>query len=222
MGLVEVAMSWWSSDRALRKRVQIEGLDNLESALEHGHGVILLGAHFTTLEIGGRLLSLFQPFYIMQRDQKNLLFDTIMTRSRQRHFHKAIHRNNIKELLLSLKTNHAVWYAPDQHFGGPKKVFAPFFGIQTGSNPATSRIAKTTGARVVPFFQVRLPGLQGYKLIIQPALQDFPAGDIQQDTARINQVIEQVIRQKPEQYLWAHKRFKSRQDDHGKDIYNEK
>ena len=74
----------------------------------------------------------------------------------------------------------------------------------------------------MPFFQVRLPGLQGYKLIIQPALQDFPAGDIQQDTARINQVIEQVIRQKPEQYLWAHKRFKTRQDDHNKDIYNEK
>ncbi len=210
MSLVEIAMSWWSSDRALRKRVRIEGLNHLEDALQQGHGVILLGAHFTTLEIGGRLLRLHKPFYVLQRDQKNLLFDAVMTHSRIRNFQKAIHRNNVKELLKSLKDNMPVWYAPDQHFGGANNVVTPFFNMPAPSNPATSRIASISHAQVVPFFQERLPGLQGYRLQLFPALENYPTQDNEQDTARINHELEKMIRMRPEQYLWAHRRFKGR------------
>ncbi len=220
MSLIEIAMSWWSSDRALRKRVQIDGLDNLADALEHGHGVILLGAHFTTLEIGGRLLRQHVPFYVLQRDQKNLLFDAIMTRARIRNYQKAIHRNNIKELLKSLKHNMPVWYAPDQHFGGSNNVVVQFFNTPAPSNPATSRIAKISKAKVVPFFQERLPGLQGYHLKLLPALKNYPTEDIEQDTALINQELERLIRMRPEQYLWAHRRFKGQPGEHNT-IYNQ-
>jgi KDO2-lipid IV(A) lauroyltransferase len=210
MSLIEIAMSWWSSDKHLKKIVKIEGLEHMKSALQQGHGVILLSGHFTTLELGGRLLRQFTQFHVMYREQKNPLFDIIMTRSRIRNYEKAIHRRDIKTFIQSLKENNAVWYAPDQNFGGNKKVFAPFFGIQAATNPATSRLAKIANARVVPFFQIRLPGLRGYKLKILPALDNFPSDDVIKDTARINKVIEGAVRESPEQYLWAHRRFKDR------------
>jgi len=213
MSLVEIAMSWWSSTRQLKKLVSIEGIEHLQQALNEKHGVILLSPHFTTLEIGGRLLSLSAPFHVMFRDQKNAAFDYIMTQSRQRNFKKAIHRNDIKGLLTSLKNNMPVWYAPDQHFGGANNVVVPFFNQPAPTNPATSRIAKISQAKVVPFFQERLPGLKGYRLAILPALTNYPAENNEQDSAQINLVLEQLIRMRPEQYLWAHKRFKGQPGD---------
>jgi len=221
MSLIEIAMSWWSSDRHLQKLVKIDGLEYLQQALEKQHGVILLSAHFTTLEIGGRLLSLHAPFHVMYRDQKNAAFNYLMTRARQRNYNKAIHRNNIRGLLQSLKANMPVWYAPDQHFGSKQPVFAPFFNIPAASNPATSRLAKNTGAAIVPLFQQRLPGLGGYRIELFPSLHEFPTDNIDNDTATINLALEKLIRLCPEQYLWAHRRFKSQQDNPSKNIYNE-
>ena len=222
MSLIEIAMSWWSSDRALKKIIKIDGLEYLSQALDKQHGVILLSAHFTTLEIGGRLLSLHAPFHVMYRDQKNAAFDYLMTRARQRNYNKAIHRNNIRGLLQSLKTNMPVWYAPDQHFGSKQPVFAPFFNIPAASNPATSRLAKNTGAAIVPLFQQRLPRLRGYRIELFPAIQDFPTDNIENDTHTINLALEKLIRLCPEQYLWAHRRFKSQPDDVRKNIYNKR
>ena len=136
-----------------------------------------------------------------------------------RNYQKAIHRNNIKELLRSLKDNMPIWYAPDQHFGGANNVVVPFFNIPAPSNPATSRITKISHAKVVPFFQQRLHGLQGYRLILFPALDHYPTGDVEQDTARINAELEKLIRMQPEQYLWAHRRFKGQPGERNT-IYN--
>ena len=89
-------------------------------------------------------------------------------------------------------------------------MFVPFFGIPASTLAATSRIAKISGAPVVPFFQMRLPGNQGYLVMLCPALADFPGNDPEVDTARINRLLEAVIREMPEQYLWLHRRFKTR------------
>ena len=99
---------------------------------------------------------------------------------------------------------------PDQDYGAKHSIFAPFFGIPAASITATSRIARMSGAAIVPFFQTRLPDNRGYKLTLYPALQDFPGEDIEQDTRRINQLVEARIREQPEQYLWVHRRFKTR------------
>lgn len=219
MSIIEIAMSWWSSDRKLKKIIRLEGLENLKHALNNGNGVILLSAHFTTLEICGRLLSLHTPFHVMYRDQKNAAFDHIMTKSRTRNFKKAIHRNDIKGLLKSLKDNMPVWYAPDQHFGGSNNIVVPFFNNPAPTNPATSRISKISCAKVLPFFQERLPGLKGYRLVIFPALENYPTDNIEQDTALINLELEKLIRIQPEQYLWAHRRFKGQPGEH-KTIYS--
>ena len=203
-------MSWWATEKQLQKLVSIDGLQHLQDALQGGKGVILLSAHFTTLEIGGRLLALHAPFHVMYRKHKNPVIEQVMRKARIRNFEKAIPRKDLRTLLQSLKQNLPVWYAPDQDYGAKHSIFAPFFGIPAASITATSRIARMSGAAIVPFFQTRLPDNKGYRLTLYPALQDFPGEDIEQDTRRINQLIETAIREQPAQYLWVHRRFKTR------------
>jgi KDO2-lipid IV(A) lauroyltransferase len=210
IALVETALGWWGSDRQLGKLATLTGLEHLQAALRQGRGAILLSAHFTTLEVGGRLLSLHAPFHVLYRSHKNPVIETLQRRSRRRHFEKAIPRDDLRGLLASLKRNRPVWYAPDQDFGSDNSVFVPFFGIPAATLTATSRLARVSGAPVVPFFPRRLPGARGYELTLLPALEDFPGGDVEQDARRITRLIEERVRQQPEQYLWVHRRFKTR------------
>jgi KDO2-lipid IV(A) lauroyltransferase len=209
-GVVETALAWWGRSAPLQGRVRVVGLQHLQQARDSGHGVILLSAHFTTLELGGRLLALQAPFHVLYRKHKNPLFETVMQRARRRRFERAIAREDTRALLASLKAGMPVWYAPDQNHAGPQAVFVPFFGIPASTLTATARLARLSGAPVVPFFQARLPGSEGYLLVLCPALEGFPGEDTEQDTARINQLLESVIREIPEQYLWVHRRFKTR------------
>lgn len=210
IGVIETAMSWWTPTRNLRRLARIEGLEHLHAALDAGRGVILLSAHFTTLEIGGRLLSLHAPFHVLYRRHKNAAFEAVMQRARERHFEKAIPRDDMRGMLRSLKANMPVWYAPDQNYGAEHSVFVSFFGIPAATITATARLARISGARVVPFFQERLPGSKGYRLRLYPALENFPTDDETADTQRVNDLIEAEIRRMPAQYLWAHRRFKTR------------
>ncbi len=210
IALVETALGWWGSERRLRGLVTVNGLEHLEAALCRGRGAILLSAHFTTLEIGGRLLSLHAPFHVLYRSHKNPVVETLQRAARRRLFEKAIPRDDLRAMLESLKQNRPVWYAPDQDFGSANSVFVPFFGIPAATLTATSRLARVSGAPVVPFFPRRLPGARGYELTLLPALEGFPGEDIERDTRRLMALVEERIRQQPEQYLWVHRRFKTR------------
>ncbi len=210
IGVLEMAMSWWGTDRQLRKLARLEGLEHLHRALDRGKGVILLSGHFTTLEIGGRLLSMVAPFHVMYRSHKNVAFESMLKTARTRHFKKAIPRGDLRGMLKSLRDNIPVWYAPDQDYGREQSIFVPFFGISTASVTGTSRLARISQAAVVPFFQTRLPGAQGYQLTLYPALENFPGESVEADTRRINALIEARVRDQPEQYLWVHRRFKTR------------
>ena len=210
MGMVETAMSWWTPDGKLADLARIEGLEHLERALARGKGVILLSGHFTSLEIGGRLLALFTPFHVLYRPHKNPLFEDVMKQARERNFDKAIRREDMRAMLRSLQQNMPVWYAADQDYGRQQSLFVPFFGIPAATITATSRLARRSGAAVVPFFQRRLEDGSGYLLRIQPALEDFPGTSLNADALRINRIMEEQIREMPEQYLWVHRRFKTR------------
>jgi KDO2-lipid IV(A) lauroyltransferase len=170
----------------------------------------LLSAHLTSMEMGGRLLSMFHPFHPLYRKHKNPVFELVMHRSRSNHTDKAIERGDMRGMMRSLKQNVAIWYAPDQNYGSEQSIFVNFFGQPASTITATSRLAGIYGSPVVPFFQQRLPNNQGYKLTIYPALENFPTEDIAADTQRINNIIEAEIRKMPEQYLWSHRRFKTR------------
>jgi KDO2-lipid IV(A) lauroyltransferase len=210
VGLIELAMSWWESASRLQQLVRVDGLEHLQQALEAGKGVILLSAHFTTLEIGGRLLALSTPFHVLYREHKNPVIERVMRNARIRNYERAIPRHDLRTMLRSLHENTPVWYAPDQDHGSNHSLFVPFFGMPAATITATSRLARTSGAAVVPFIPTRLADGTGYRLTLYPALEQFPGASQEADTARINAFLEARIREQPEQYLWVHRRFKTR------------
>ena len=208
-GLLETAMSWWSRRKRLSKFVFLEGLEHLKNAHQQG-GVILLSAHFTSLELGGRLLAPYLPLHVVYRPHQNPVIEQQVAKIRSKRYGQAISRDQIRSMIQSLKQGFPVWYAQDQHFDQKSSLFIPFFGVEAATNTATSRLASLGRAKVVPFFTVRTD--KGYLLRFLPALEDFPSESVHTDTARINQIIEQQVREFPEQYLWTHRRFKTSPD----------
>lgn len=210
IGLFETAMAWWAPDERLRGLARVKGAEHLERALAQGKGVLLLTGHFTMLELGARFITWHQPFHALYRAHKNPLYETVMRRERQRRSRlPPLLHEDMRGLLRAFKKGRAVWYAPDQNHGIRNSVFVPFFGVTACTVTATSRLAALSGAAVVPYFPKRLPGSAGYEIVVLPALNHFPSGDIEADTRRINELLERHIRAAPEQYLWVHRRFKT-------------
>ena len=208
----EMAMSWWWPRARLARLAHVEGLEHLQAAQREGQGVILMSLHFTTLEIGAALLGQRHTIDGMYREHKNPLFDYIQRHGRERHNldASAIERDDVRAMLKVLRAGHAIWYAPDQDYGRKQSIFVPLFGIPAATVTATSKFARLGKARVIPFTQQRLADGSGYRLTIHPPLQDFPGASEEADCLRINQWVEQAVRECPEQYLWAHRRFKTR------------
>ncbi len=214
IGLFETAMSWWSSDERIRGLGTLDGQEHLDAARTRGRGVILLSAHFTTLEIGARSLTARGPTNVMYRPTSNRVLERFLMRNRSRHAKRAIPRDDVRTLITALKNNESVWYAPDQAYRKKGAEMVPFFGIPAASNTATSRLAKMTGAAVLPYFVERLPGSRGYRLTIMPALDNFPSDSAANDARRFNELIEAHARRVPAQYLWIHRRFKGLSADY--------
>jgi KDO2-lipid IV(A) lauroyltransferase len=214
VGIFETAISWWSSDARIRRLTHLEGREHLEAALSRGHGVILLSAHFTTLEIGARALCAQLPVNIMYRPTRNPVLERFLMLNRGRRAKRAIPRDDVRTLVSALKNNEPVWYAPDQSYRKKGAEMVPFFGIPAATNTATSRLARMTDAVVLPYFPERLPGARGYRMTIHPALEGFPSKDPLADAQRFNEAIEAQVRRVPAQYLWIHRRFKGISPDY--------
>ncbi len=211
MALFESALVWWGSEKKLAPLLHYEGGEHVIEAEKLGKGIIFLGGHYTSLEMSGLIMSIntskMNPTY---KKARNKLFNAVMVHSRKKIYDDLVKSLNMRDVVRKLKQSRYIWYAPDQDFGGKTSVFAPFMGIPASTLTMTSRLAKLTGAPVLPMYSERLPGTQGYKVTIGPPLKDFPSGDDIADATAINEVICQHIRRVPEQYLWGHRRFKSR------------
>ncbi|MDH5324059.1 MAG: LpxL/LpxP family Kdo(2)-lipid IV(A) lauroyl/palmitoleoyl acyltransferase [Gammaproteobacteria bacterium] len=210
MTVFETALTWWATDEKIRPLCHLHGLEHLKSAIASGRSVILLSAHFTCLEIGCRLLLLHQEFAVMYKRHRNPLLESVMSRGREAHCKKAIRQDDIRGFLRALKNKTVCWYAPDQDLGLDRSVFAPFMGVSTATITAPGRFAKMADALVVPYFPSRRDNGEGYDIHILPAMENFPSDDDVENATRINQLIENQIARTPEQYLWTHRRFKTR------------
>lgn len=216
--VIESAMGWWGSEQQIRKLSHVEGIEHLESTLKN-HNVILLGAHFVCLEVGGRIMAQHMTPHSTYRPHQNALIEYLVAKQRSKQYGKAIAKDNIRGMIKSIKGGFPTWYATDQNYRGKNSIEVPFFGVNAPSNPGTSRLAKMTKAKVVPVICVRLHNAnhanktskdsrQGYLLKLLAPLESFPSEDLYQDTERLNGIIEDFIREYPEQYLWTHKRYK--------------
>lgn len=206
--VLETGLVWWASDERLRKLIEFRGEEHLRAALQRGRGALMLSAHFTTLEMGARALTLLGPTSIMYLTPRNPLIAELSRRGRSRHTVQALTSEQIRDLLQNLKKNLPVWYAPDQRFTHKNSAIVPLFNQPAASNVATSRLARISGAAVLPYFPERRADNRGYIVHILPALENFPSHDAVADTRRFHELIEAHVRRYPEQYLWAYKRFK--------------
>lgn len=208
---IETPLSWWASDNRLQPLTHLHGKEYIDEAKKQGRGILLLGAHFTCLEIGGRLLTKHVPTINMYKKHRNALFEAVMRKNRLKHLDGLIEHRNVREYIRALKKGKTCWYAPDQDFRNKgSSVFASFMGVQAATLTAAARIAKMSNAIVIPFFPKRRLDGKGYDLEILPPIENFPTGDDDKDAALVNEIIAEQVSLAPDQYLWLHRRFKSR------------
>lgn len=210
LSIVEMAMGWFGNPRIVRERIDIEGAEHLSAALAKGRGVILFSAHFSTFEFFWPALApLCTKLCGMYKSQRNPVMNRIMNRGRGRWYDVLFSKENVREMMRCLRDNSVVWYASDQSYGGKGSVLLPFFGEPAMTNTAIGRIAKVSGAAVLPYYCRRLPSGR-YVMSIGAPLGGVPSGDEVADTRALTKLLEDYIRLCPEQYWWIHQRFKGR------------
>lgn len=207
--LFEAGLAYFASNERLRDLLKIDGLQNLHDALARGQGVILVAAHFTSMELCARLLGLEADYDVVVRPFSNPDIDAIVHAGRHRAVRKAIPKKSFKQFLKGLKDNRAILITVDQATTASNKVIAPFFGVPAPTSINAARIAKKTGAIVLPVLWLREADLSGYRVEIGAEMPDFPSGDAMPDAIRINALVEEQVHQAPEQYYWIHRRFKT-------------
>lgn len=211
VGLCEAALTWWGREERILAMSELEGLEHLREALADGRGAIVLTAHFTTLEIGARILNAHTPINVLYRPLKNRLLAAISARHFERQARRAIPRDDVRAMVRALRNDEVVWYAPDQCYRKKGAAMVPFFGMPVASNVFTARLAEMTGARVLYYVCERLPGGRGYRASLSPL--PIAAGQCPIEATRAYHArIEQQVRAMPEQYWWIHRRFRGLAD----------
>ncbi len=209
--LVEFALGWMGSEKKIASiPIVIEGLEHLEQARARGQGVLLVGGHFSHLELCARLVSQRIRISGMYRKMDSAVFEWAVLRARLDYATTMFDKDDLRGTVKYLRSGGTLWYAPDQDMRSKDSVFVPFFGVPAATITATHHLARLSGAAVIPFFHRRLPDGAGYALRLGAPLENVPSADALADTAQVNSCIEQMVRESPEQYLWVHKRFKSR------------
>ena len=213
MGLMETGMAWFWPDSRINRWVDVTGMDNTKMHFAEGKGILLIGVHFLTLELGARVFGMHIPGIGVYRPNDNPLLDWLQTWGRLRSNKTMIDRKDLKGMVRALKSGDVVWYAPDHDYGPRSSVFVPFFAVeQTATTTGTWMLAKMSKACLVPFVPRRKPDGKGYELIMLEGETTPPLETAEETAAWMNKVVERCILMAPEQYMWLHRRFKTRPD----------
>lgn len=209
-GMLELCIAWLNPKRNLRQHCEVHGGENLVAAQAEGHGVVLVGAHYAVLDTIAQPLAEFDDIDLMYRHNKNPVFEWLQVQGRKHYFDGVFERQDTRNILRALKKGRTIWYAADQDYGAKHSVFAPFFGVQAATITATTRLSKFNKSPVVILSQFRDRKTMTWHLHFSPAVADYPSGDDVADATLMNSLLEAQIRKDPTQYLWLHKRFKTR------------
>ena len=214
-----IGINLFASQRRLQRLVSMRDRHYFDQQISADKPVILLAPHFVAMEIAGLVLAPERHMLSMYQTIRNPLIDYLVRRGRSRFGGIMIERkSDMRQVVKLVRGGSPFYYLPDQDPGSADKVFAPFFGIETAVTPGLSRFARLSKAAVIPCFTKMLPQGAGYEVIFLPPLDNFPSDDVVEDAERMNEVIEQGIREMPAQYFWVHRRFKSRPEG-GESLY---
>ena len=207
---LERAILWWAAPARVRRLVRIEGMEHFEAV--RGKPLILLAPHFVGLDMGWTRLALECDMVSIYSRQKNAVFDAAMFAGRLRFGKQTLlaRQAGVRPALRAMQAGLPFYYLPDMDYGRRDTIFVPFFGVNAATITGVSRLARLAGARVLPCVTRMLPGGEGYTVRFLPAWENYPGASIEADTLRMNAFVEEAVRQMPEQYLWVHKRFKTR------------
>jgi KDO2-lipid IV(A) lauroyltransferase len=208
--LLSIGTFWWSSPTRLRRLIKIEGIEHLERAEKEGRGIIILAPHFITLDAGGLRMSIDRKMSTMYQTNPNPVYDHAILQARSRFDGTLIDRKApLTRLIRSIRSGTPFYYLPDQNAGAKHGIFVPFFGIQASTFPALGKLSQAGQTIVIPCSS-RIVPWRGIETILGPPLENFPLGDAYEDTLRMNQEVERMVREIGADYLWSHKRFKRR------------
>jgi KDO2-lipid IV(A) lauroyltransferase len=213
--ILERSYLWYASEARVERMIHVEGdLHLAERLQQEGRSVMWLCPHFVGLDVAGAAILICQkrPGASIYQAQSNPIMDDAMKRGRLRFGDAEIfpRSDSIKPLLRAVKQGRGFFNLPDMDFGEQDAAFVPFFGVPAATLLAPSRLARTLNMVVQPVIAELLPGGRGYRVHFMDPLPDFPTADPQADTAALNRWIEAQIAKWPAQYLWVHKRFKTR------------
>lgn len=214
--IFETANAWFRPIEYYRARTTYEGLEHLAEVQKQGRPVLMLGAHYSTLDIGSAISAMYFKVNYVYRPQKNPVIDHVMITGRSRNGHKPVANDDMRALIRVLKRHEIIWYATDQDYGLRHAVFTPFFGQIAATITTPSRMARMNNAALMLIQYNRVGDSDSYHFRLSPALENFPSAEVNDegDTARLNLEVEKMIRVAPAQYMWYHRRFKTQRPGH--------
>ena len=207
---IERGLLWWAPRKRIERLIRVEGLEHLKAL--GGAPAILFVPHFVGMDQAFTRLCCDLDMVGMYGQQKDAHTSALFYRGRTRFGDQRAHsrQEGVRPLIAGLRAGRPLYYLPDQDYGPRDALFVPFFGVQAATVPGLSRIARIGEAKVLPCVPRMLPGGAGYVVTIEPPWAGFPTDDVLADTRRMNEYIERKVLEMPEQYLWMHKRFKTR------------
>lgn len=211
IALLETGMGWWWPDWRGKSKVKVKGLEHIEQARAQGKGVLMLAMHYLSAEISCRGMGCANPTVVFYRPHNNPLMEYFQHRGRGRSNKYMLGKRDVKGLIKALHDGESCIYLPDQDYGAKRSLFVPFFAVKdTATTTGTlifARQPNTVSCMVVP---TRNEDGSGYTIEIMPPLEQFPTDNDEQDLITVNQALEHAILRQPEQYMWLHRRFKTR------------
>ncbi|GIU25688.1 lipid A biosynthesis lauroyltransferase [Shewanella sp. MBTL60-112-B2] len=216
----DTANAWWWSDEKIQQHMSIKGKEYVEQTLESGQGVILFAVHCLPLEMGARIFGQFQPGVGVYRPHNNPVMEYLQVKGRLRSNKALVPKRDLRQMVRSLREPNVIWYTADQDFGRSSATFIPFFNVpEAATITGATTLAKLGKAKVLPFFVERNSDDTGYNIEIQPALDNFPGENEIEDAKRGNKIIESIISRNMSQYMWLHRRFKTRPNKGDASLY---
>lgn len=212
IGIFESGAAWFLPRWRLASKCEYIGLEHLQQAEAENSGVLFMGLHFTAIEIGAAFVNLRHPIDGFYRPHKNPVYEYVQAYGRIRHHElsQVIPNADLRGIVKALRSGEAVNYAPDQDYGRRRSVFVPFFGVSTATVKAPAQLAKSGNAKIIPWVTTRLSDFGRYQVRIYPPLDLNPDNDDETNAIAINRFAEDRINECTAQYLWVHRRFKTR------------